>query len=113
MKHQSDDVLKIADQLAKQKLSQIENPNYLDINVVLNTATVTTKEYLEDFNPESQSATMDNKHRGGNNTVKTNYRTTNIKCKKTTIFTKYQINLYILKHMVMQNCALLNLNLLY
>ena len=35
MKHPSDDVLKVIDQLAKRKLSQIENPNYLDINVLL------------------------------------------------------------------------------
>ena len=37
------------DRLAKQKLSQIENPNYLDINVLLYTAAVTTKEYLNDL----------------------------------------------------------------
>ena len=50
MKHTSDDVLKVIDQLAKRKLSQIENPNDLDINVLLNTAAVTTKEYLNDLN---------------------------------------------------------------
>ena len=48
MKHPSDGVLKIIGELKKQKLSQIENPNYLDINVSLNvllyTAGVTTKE---------------------------------------------------------------------
>ena len=49
MKHPSDDVLKVIDQLAKRKLSQIENPNYLDINVLLCTAAVTTKEYLNDL----------------------------------------------------------------
>ena len=34
IKHPSDDVLKVIDRLAKRKLSQIENPNYLDINVL-------------------------------------------------------------------------------
>ena len=33
MKHPSDDVLKVIDQLAKQKFSQIENPTYLDKNI--------------------------------------------------------------------------------
>ena len=32
MKHPSDNVLKVIDQLAKRKLSQIENLNYLDIH---------------------------------------------------------------------------------
>ena len=50
MKHPSDDVLKVIDQLAKRKLSQIENPHYLDINVLLYTPAVTTKEYLSDSN---------------------------------------------------------------
>ena len=50
MKHPSDDVLRVIDQLVKQKLSQIENPNYLDIDVLLYTAAVTTKEYLNDLN---------------------------------------------------------------
>ena len=36
-------------QLAKQ-LSQIENPNYLDINVLLYTAAITTKKYLNNLN---------------------------------------------------------------
>ena len=49
IKHPSDDVLKVIDRLAKRKLSQIENPNYLDINVLLYTAAVTTKEYLNDL----------------------------------------------------------------
>ena len=31
MKHPSDNVLKVIDQLEKWKLSQIEYPNYLDI----------------------------------------------------------------------------------
>ena len=46
----SDNVLKVVDQLAKRKLSQIENPNYLDINVLLYTAAVAMKEYLNDLN---------------------------------------------------------------
>ena len=50
MKHSSDDVLKVVDQLAKWKLSQIENPNYLNINVLLHAAAVITKEYLNDLN---------------------------------------------------------------
>ena len=50
MKQPSDDVLKVIDQLAKQKLSQIENLSYLDINVLLHTAAATTKEYLSDLN---------------------------------------------------------------
>ena len=37
------------DRLAKQELSQIENPNYLDINVLLYAATVTTKDYINDL----------------------------------------------------------------
>ena len=49
MKHPSDNVLKVIDQLAKRKLSQTENPNYLDINVLLHTAAVTTNEYLNDL----------------------------------------------------------------
>ena len=49
MKHPSDDVLKVIEQLAKRKLSQIENPNYLDKNILLYTAAVTMKEYLNDL----------------------------------------------------------------
>ena len=49
IKHPSDDVLKVIDRLAKRKLSQIENQNNLDINVLLYTAAVTTKEYLNDL----------------------------------------------------------------
>ena len=49
IKRPSDNVLKVIDRLAKQKLSQIENPNYLYINVLLYTAAVTTKEYLHDL----------------------------------------------------------------
>ena len=49
IKHPSDDILKVIDRLAKRKLSLIENPNYLDINVLLYTAAVTTKEYLNDL----------------------------------------------------------------
>ena len=44
-----DDVLKVIDQIVKQKLSQIENPSYLDTNV-LYTAAVTTIVYLNDLN---------------------------------------------------------------
>ena len=36
-------------QLAKRKLSQVENLNYLDINVLLYNAAVTRKEYLNDL----------------------------------------------------------------
>ena len=81
MKHPSDDVLKVIDQLAKRKLSQIENPNYLYINVLLYTAAVTTKEYLNDLkenctekSPKVKVFTMDNKHRSENITVKKNNR---------------------------------------
>ena len=45
MKHHSGDVLKIIEQVAKRKFSQIENPNYLDINILLYTAAVTMKEF--------------------------------------------------------------------
>ena len=34
IKHPFDEVLTVTDRLAKQNLSQIENPNYLDINVL-------------------------------------------------------------------------------
>ena len=53
IKHPSDDVLKVIDRLAKRKLSQIENPNYLDVNVLLYTAAVTAKEYLNDLSKKS------------------------------------------------------------
>lgn len=53
MKHLSDDVLKVIDQLAKQKLSQIDSKNYLDINVLLDSAAFTTKEYLNDLNEKN------------------------------------------------------------
>ena len=49
IKHPSDDVLKVIHQLAKRKLSQVENLNYLDINVLLYNAAVTRKEYLNDL----------------------------------------------------------------
>ena len=35
MKHPWTDVLKMIDELAKGKLTQIENPNFFDINVLL------------------------------------------------------------------------------
>ena len=50
MKHPWNDMLKVIDQLVKQKLSQIENLKYLDINVLLFTAAVTTKDYLNYLN---------------------------------------------------------------
>lgn len=50
MKLPSDNVLKMVHQLAKQKLCQIENPNFLFINVLLCTAAVITKEYLNNLN---------------------------------------------------------------
>ena len=49
MKHPWTDVLKMIDELAKGKLTQIENPNFFDINVLLYNAAVTRKEYLEDL----------------------------------------------------------------
>ena len=49
IKHTSDDVLKVTDRLAKRELSQIENLNYLDINVLLYTVAVTTKDYLNNL----------------------------------------------------------------
>ena len=49
IKHPSDDVLKVIYRLAKPKLSQIEYANYLDTNVLLDTAAVTMKEYLNNF----------------------------------------------------------------
>ena len=49
IKHPSDDVLKVIHQLARRKLSQVENLNYLDINVLLYNAAVTRKEYLNDL----------------------------------------------------------------
>ena len=50
MKHPWNDILKLIDQLVKQKLSQIENLKYLGINVLLFTAAVTTKDYLNYLN---------------------------------------------------------------
>ena len=47
----TDDVLKISKAETFPKL--LESPNYLDTNVALYTARVTTKEYLKDLNPES------------------------------------------------------------
>ena len=58
IKHPSDDVLKVIDRLAKQKLSQIENVNYLDINVLLYTAAVTTKEYPNDLSKKYTKKTQ-------------------------------------------------------
>ena len=50
MKHPWNDISKLIDQLVKQKLSQIENLKYLGINVLLFTAAVTTKDYLNYLN---------------------------------------------------------------
>ena len=50
MKHPWNDILKLIDQLVKQKLSQIENLKYLGINVLLFTAAVTAKDYLNYLN---------------------------------------------------------------
>ena len=102
MKHPSDDVLKVIDQLAKRKLSQIENPNYLDINVLLYTAAVTTKEYLNDlrenYTEKSSKAkvpqwitNIEAKILRLRRTI--GHLTTNINCKKTGIFTNHQKNL--------------------
>ena len=46
------------DRLEKQKLSQIENVNYLDINVLLYTAAVTTKEYPNDLSKKYTKKTQ-------------------------------------------------------
>ena len=102
MKHPSDDVLKVIDQLAKRKLSQIENPNYLDINVLLYTAAVTTKEYLNDlkenYTEKSPKAkvpqwitNIEAKILRLRRTI--GHLTTIINCKKTGIFTNHQKDL--------------------
>ena len=102
MKHPSDDVLKVIDQLAKRKLSQIENPNYLDINVLLYTAAVTTKEYLNDlkenYTEKSPKAKVPQWITNIEAKILLLRRTighlkTIISCKKTAIFTNHQKNL--------------------
>ena len=92
----------MTDQLAKRKLSQIENPNYLDTNVLLYTAAVTTKEYLNDlkenYTKKSPKAkvpqwitNIEEKILQLRRTI--GHLTTIINCKKTGIFTKHQKNL--------------------
>ena len=50
MNNPSDYVMKVIDYLAKWKLSQTENLNYLDINFLLDIDAVTSKECLNDLN---------------------------------------------------------------
>ena len=50
MKHPSHDVMKITDQITIQTLTQVENPNYLDINVMLYSAAIIVKEQLNNLN---------------------------------------------------------------
>ena len=102
MKHPSDDVLKVIDQLAKRKLSQIENPNYLYINVLLYTAAVTTKEYLNDLKENYTEKSPKAKVQQWITNIEAKilrlrrtigHLTTIIYCKKTGIFTNHQKNL--------------------
>ena len=99
IKHPSDDVLKVIDRLAKRKLSQIENPNYLDINVLLYTAAVTTKEYLNDLSKRYTEKTPKAKMPQWITNIEDKiirirrtigHLTTIISCKKTGIFTNHQ-----------------------
>ena len=87
------------DRLAKQKLPQIENANCLDINVLLYTAAVTTKEYLKDLskkytekNPKAKMlqwiTDIEDKIIRIRRTI--GHLTTIINCKKTGIFTNHQ-----------------------
>ena len=87
MKLPSDDVLKMVHQLAKQKLCQIENPNFLFINVLLCTAAVITKEDLNNLNEKytenpskAKAPRWIKKHRGEDGTVRKNNRTFNNHC---------------------------------
>ena len=99
MKHPSDDVLKVIDQLAKWMLSQIEKLNYLDINVLLYTAAVTTKEYLNDLNKKYTKKSPKAKVPQWITNIEAKilrlrrtigHLTIIINCKKTTIFTNHQ-----------------------
>ena len=99
IKRPSDDVLKVIDRLAKRKLSQIENPNYLDINVLLYTAAVTTKEYLNDLSKKYTEKTPKAKMSQWITNIEDKiirirrtigHLTTIISCKKTGIFTNHQ-----------------------
>ena len=102
MKHPSDDVLKVIDQVAKRKLSQIENLNYLHINVLLYTALVTTKKCLNNLNknytkkpPKAKMpqwiTNIEDKIIRLRRTI--GHLATIISCKKTGIFTNHQKNL--------------------
>ena len=99
IKHPSDDVLKVIDRLAKRKLSQIENPNYLDIDVLLYTAAVTTKEYLNDLskkynekNPKSKMPQWITNIEGKIIRIRRTigHLTKIISCNRTGIFTNHQ-----------------------
>ena len=99
IKHPSDDVLKVIDRLAKRKLSQIENPNYLDINVLLYTAAVTTKKYLNDVSKRYTEKTPKAKMPQWITNIEDKiirirrtigHLTTIISCKRTGIFTNHQ-----------------------
>ena len=103
MKHPSEDVLKVIDQLAKQKLSQIENSTYLDKNI----AAVTTKEYLNDLSENYPEKTVKAKVPQWITNIKEKilqlrrtigYLTTINNCKKTGIFTNHQKNLVVQQH---------------
>ena len=87
--------------LAKWKLSQIESLNYLHINFILNTAAVTTKEYLRDlsrkYTKKAQKGKMprwitniQGKVIRLRQTIR--HLTTIINCKKTGIFINHQNN---------------------
>ena len=89
IKHPSDDVLKVIDRLAKRKLSQIENPNYLDINVLLYNA-VTAKEYLNDLSKKSTEKTPKTKMPQWITNIEDKIIRLSISCKKTGIFTYHQ-----------------------
>ena len=99
IKHPSDDILKVIDRLAKRKLSLIENPNYLDINVLLYTAAVTTKEYLNDLSKRYTEKTPKAKMPQWITNIEDKiirirrtigHLTTIISCKKTGTFTNHQ-----------------------
>ena len=87
------------DRLAKRKLSQIENLNYLDINVLLYTAAVTTKDYLNDLSKRYTVKTPKAKMPQWITNIEDKiirirrtigHLTTIISCKKTGIFTNHQ-----------------------
>ena len=99
IKHPSDDVLKVIHRLAKRKRSQVENPNYLDINVLLYTAAVTRKEYLNDLIKKHAEKTLKAKMPQWIKIIEDKitrlrrtigHLTTFISCKKTGKFTNHQ-----------------------